>query len=93
MPAPTESPDVGRRQPHMSCKAAKRQEAPPTPGLPVDITDIRRAMVEFNLKEDILSMFNPTNGPRMLPTLLLYDAAGLQFFEHVGPLSFKPRLA
>jgi hypothetical protein len=36
------------------------------------------------LKDDILSLFSPKEGPRMLPTLLLYDEKGLQLFEDVG---------
>ncbi|KAJ2895383.1 uncharacterized protein MKZ38_006614 [Zalerion maritima] len=49
----------------------------------IDIIDIRQAAVEINLKEDINSLFNPENGPRRLPTLLLYDEAGLQLFEKI----------
>lgn len=87
MPAPMDSPAVARGGPHISCKAAKRLDLSPTPSRPaVDILDIRRATVEVSLKEEILSMFNPKTGPRKLPTLLLYDDAGLQFFENVGCL-------
>jgi hypothetical protein len=50
----------------------------------VEILDIRRAAVEINLKEAILSQFCPKAGPRTLPTLLLYDERGLQIFEEVG---------
>lgn len=50
----------------------------------VEILDIRRAAVEINLKEGILSQFRPKTGPRTLPTLLLYDERGLQLFEEVG---------
>ncbi|SPO05828.1 related to TAD2 - tRNA-specific adenosine deaminase 2 [Cephalotrichum gorgonifer] len=49
----------------------------------LDIIDIRRSVVEMDLKEDVLSMFNPTNGPRQLPTLLLYNEKGLQLFEDI----------
>jgi hypothetical protein len=49
----------------------------------VNIIDIRRAAVELDLKDQILSMFHTTQGPRQLPTLLLYDARGLQLFEDV----------
>jgi hypothetical protein len=35
------------------------------------------------LKEQIASMFNPEDGPRKLPTLLLYNERGLQIFEDV----------
>lgn len=47
----------------------------------VDIIDIRRVEVETNLKADIVSQFCPKEGPRKLPTLLLYDERGLQLFE------------
>lgn len=50
----------------------------------LDIIDIRRAAVETNLKSDVLSMWNPSEGPRKLPTLLLYNEKGLQLFEDVG---------
>ena len=49
----------------------------------VGIIDIRGAAVEMNLKTEIESMFRCTDGPRQLPTLLLYDERGLQLFERV----------
>lgn len=49
----------------------------------VDILDIRRAAVETNLKEEIHRMLRPDEGPRKLPTLLLYSEKGLQLFEQV----------
>lgn len=49
-----------------------------------DIIDIRRAAVELNLKEEIHQMLRPQEGPRRLPTLLLYDEKGLQLFEQVN---------
>lgn len=51
----------------------------------VDIIDIRRAAVEMNLKEEIPRMLRPDEGPRKMPTLLLYSEKGLQLFEQVGP--------
>ncbi|KAK1777450.1 C-type lectin protein [Copromyces sp. CBS 386.78] len=48
-----------------------------------DIIDIRRVAVEINLKTEITSMFRPKNGPRQLPTLLLYNERGLQLFERI----------
>lgn len=53
-------------------------------GPPADIIDIRGGDAEFNLKDDVAVMLNPTEGPRKLPTLLLYDERGLQLFEDVG---------
>lgn len=53
----------------------------------VDIIDIRQARVEINLKEEINKLFRPQEGPRTLPTLLLYDEKGLQLFEEVTRLS------
>ena len=50
---------------------------------PVDIIDVRRTIVDVSLKDEVLAMFNPTIGPRQLPTLLLYDESGLQLFEEV----------
>ena len=52
----------------------------------VDIIDIRGASVELNLKAEIKSMLCSKNGPRELPTLLLYDERGLQLFEKASPL-------
>ncbi len=50
----------------------------------VDIIDIRQVAVEINLKEEIDKLFRPREGPRTLPTLLLYDEKGLQLFEDVS---------
>ncbi|KAI1133761.1 DUF323 domain protein [Nemania abortiva] len=50
---------------------------------PVDIIDIRRDTVKANLKEEIHRLFHSQDGPRELPTLLLYDAKGLQLFEKI----------
>lgn len=52
----------------------------------IDIIDIRRDTVEFNLKADILTSLKPEIGPKTLPTLLLYDERGLQLFEEVSLL-------
>ncbi|KAI1816902.1 C-type lectin protein [Poronia punctata] len=49
----------------------------------VDIIDIRRNTVEASLKEEIHSLFFPQEGPRKLPTMLLYDERGLQLFEKI----------
>ncbi|KAI0111967.1 C-type lectin protein [Daldinia grandis] len=49
----------------------------------VDITDIRQTAVEINLKEEIHKLLRPQEGPRKLPTLLLYDEKGLQLFEEI----------
>lgn len=49
----------------------------------LDIIDVQNARVEINLKDEILSQMNPEEGPRTLPTLLLYDEKGLQLFEEV----------
>ncbi|KAL1888185.1 Ergothioneine biosynthesis protein 1 [Sporothrix stenoceras] len=48
-----------------------------------NIIDIRQASVEMNLRDEIVSQFCPKKGPRTLPTLLLYDEAGLQLFEEI----------
>lgn len=47
------------------------------------IIDIRAAGIETNLKAEIVSLFLPKAGPRVLPTILLYDQRGLQLFEEV----------
>ncbi|KAJ6444892.1 ADP-ribosylation factor family protein [Purpureocillium lavendulum] len=51
----------------------------------LDIIDIRRDKVEVNLKDEVAALFNPADGTgaRALPTLLLYDAKGLQLFEDI----------
>lgn len=49
----------------------------------VDIIDIQQAAVEINLKEEIHKLWRPEEGPRKLPTLLVYDEKGLQLFEQV----------
>ncbi|KAL2189443.1 hypothetical protein L209DRAFT_761860 [Thermothelomyces heterothallicus CBS 203.75] len=48
-----------------------------------DIIDIRHAAVEINLKAEVLAQFHARDGPRKLPTLLLYDENGLQLFEKI----------
>ncbi|KAL7800240.1 C-type lectin protein [Trichoderma ceciliae] len=48
-----------------------------------DIIDIQNSRVDFSLKDEILSQMNPDEGPRTLPTLLLYDEKGLQLFEGI----------
>lgn len=58
-------------------------QAQDKPKAPVDIIDIRSAAVEINLKEEINGLFKPKDGPRKLPTLLLYNERGLQLFEEV----------
>lgn len=50
-------------------------------GQKLDIIDIRHAAVDINLKPAVLSSFCARDGPRTLPTLLLYDERGLQLFE------------
>ncbi|KAI1437191.1 DUF323 domain protein [Xylaria sp. CBS 124048] len=54
-----------------------------TADTPVGIIDIRRDSVQANLKEEIHKLFCPQEGPRKLPTLLLYDEKGLQLFEKI----------
>ncbi|KAF7564098.1 hypothetical protein G7046_g34 [Stylonectria norvegica] len=54
-----------------------------TPHTTLDIIDIRGEHVEINLKEEVVSLFNPATGPRTLPTLLLYNEKGLQLFEDI----------
>lgn len=49
----------------------------------VNITDIRQAAVEGSLKDEIEKLFHPQEGPRKLPTMLLYDETGLQLFEKI----------
>ncbi|KAL2200321.1 C-type lectin protein [Corynascus similis CBS 632.67] len=49
----------------------------------LDIIDIRHAAVEINLKTEVLAQFRAADGPRKLPTLLLYDERGLQLFEKI----------
>ncbi len=51
------------------------------------IIDICRTLVESSLKDEIVSMINPVEGPRRLPTLLLYNERGLQIFEEVRDAS------
>lgn len=52
----------------------------------VDIIDIRHDAMELSLKDEILNSLTPHEGPKRLPTLLLYDERGLQLFEEVSNL-------
>lgn len=64
-----------------SAMPAVKASAPPSG---IDILDVRGDQQEINLKQEVLSQFNPEPGvPRKLPTLLLYDEKGLQLFEDV----------
>ncbi|KAI9736455.1 MAG: hypothetical protein M1818_006189 [Claussenomyces sp. TS43310] len=61
-------------------------ESPPTPESlsSSHIIDIRNGKaLEMNLKVEISSKLKPENGPKQLPTLLLYDDKGLQLFEEI----------
>lgn len=49
----------------------------------IDIIDIHNESTVTSLKEDVLSMLQPEEGPRRMPTLLLYSEKGLQLFEDV----------
>lgn len=64
-------------------KATRSVTPPPASSANLDIIDIRCAAVEINIKEEINSLFKAQDGPRRLPTLLLYDERGLQLFEAV----------
>lgn len=64
-------------------KAGRTETAPPASSPNLNIIDIRCAAVEINIKEEINSLFKAQDGPRRLPTLLLYDERGLQLFEAI----------
>lgn len=84
----------GPRGPNGSLPMAKENGVNGTqPGAKtnIEILDIRRAAVEINLKEDILSQIHPKNGPRTMPTLLLYNERGLQLFEEVSSRQSRHR--
>lgn len=49
-----------------------------------DIVDIREGDLDFDLVGEINASLNPSDGKeRTLPTLLLYDEAGLKIFEEI----------
>lgn len=52
-----------------------------------EIIDIRSEHADIDLKKEIESKINPADGPKSLPTLLLYDEKGLQLFEDVRELA------
>ncbi|TQS35347.1 hypothetical protein Golomagni_04234 [Golovinomyces magnicellulatus] len=52
-------------------------------GLPISITDIRQNIPDLDLKRELLEYLKVTDGPRSLPTLLLYNQRGLQLFEEI----------
>lgn len=52
--------------------------------MPVLVHDIRRASLAQPIDEQLKQMLNPTNGDiKQLPTLLLYDEAGLKLYEEL----------
>ncbi|KAI1823114.1 DUF323 domain protein [Xylaria intraflava] len=61
----------------------KHRSRDDTAETPVGIIDIRRDTIQANLKEEIYRLFCPDEGPRQLPTLLLYNEKGLQLFEKI----------
>lgn len=63
---------------------SKADHASKTSHASIDIIDIRHHVIDIDLSNDIKSMLKPEIGPKMMPTMLLYDAAGLQIFEEVG---------
>lgn len=54
-----------------------------------NIIDIRGEHAVIDLEKAVETMMNPKEGPRQLPTLLLYDEKGLQLFEDVR-MKFPP---
>lgn len=77
MPSLTASPTAAAAP-----QSVKQNGNIPSPS-PLSIIDIRGEYVEMNLKDEIATSFNPDDGPRKLPTLLLYNEKGLQLFEDV----------
>ena len=48
------------------------------------IIDIRRSTIEHSVRDDMLRMLQPKLGQeKRMPTLLLYDEAGLKLFEQI----------
>ena len=51
---------------------------------PPAIIDIRRGTLDYGIVEQMRDMLHPReNGEKQLPTLLLYDEAGLKLFEDI----------
>lgn len=82
MPVAIESPALHTAV-SASTKSAKMDPVTAPKSSVVDIIDIRSAAVELNLKQEIHNLLKPKQGPRQLPTLLLYNEQGLQIFEEV----------
>ena len=50
----------------------------------LEIFDIRREEIESSIVHEVLAKLNPPrNVERQLPTMLLYDEKGLQYFEDI----------
>ena len=50
----------------------------------VSIIDVRQGYLDISLADEIRQMLNPANEQeKRMPTLLLYDAKGLQLFEEI----------
>lgn len=61
-----------------------------SPGPPVTpqgddhIIDIRRGTIQHSIRDDMMEMLKPAAGEeKKMPTLLLYDEAGLKLFEDI----------
>lgn len=78
--------ETGGIQTNLSAKSKTVQSSQPSSC--IDIIDIRSNSVGVNLKDDILTLLNPTIGHKEMPTMLLYDECGLQLFEQVSNLHY-----
>ncbi|KAI0406130.1 DUF323 domain protein [Xylaria palmicola] len=83
MPSLLQTNFAGTQCAGVPAKGAYRPQERTAAEASVDIIDIRRDTVQASLKEDIYRLFRPQQGSRQLPTLLLYDAKGLQLFEQI----------
>lgn len=64
--------------------ATKGAQSDENPSVPKNIIDIRRETDERSIRDDILKGLRKEDGEeKRLPTLLLYDEAGLKLFEQL----------
>ena len=65
-------------QPYFMMAPHRTDECPP------DIIDIRRGEIEFHLLDDIKSgLITAGDGQKSLPSMIFYDAEGLNLFEEI----------
>lgn len=78
------APGIDSDATHMKAIVTKGAQSDENLSVPKNIIDIRRETDERSVRDDILKGLRKKDGEeKRLPTLLLYDEAGLKLFEQL----------